>query len=170
MNGQEIDELSLNIIHTIMKGECIRTNETLLAKELGIQRKTVIRKIQSLLEANIISYPRVFFPEIFGPSDFLLIFSLIEIKNNMDQIIRHLVTDPFVPLVLRANEGRYNLFIIANFPKIDDFIEWQEEMSSLYPEDIGAMKNTFLSPHKSFSIRKNNVALAFIRNRLESIQ
>ena len=169
INGHKIDDLTLDILTSILKGECIRTNENLIAKELGIQRKTVIRKIGSLLETNTIFHPKVFFPKIFGPSDFIIILSLIEIKKDKDLIIKKLVTDPHITVLIHANEGKYNLFMTTTFPAIENYLEWQEEMNILFPGCIGAMRNTFLSPHKSFLIDHNNVALAFIRNQINSI-
>ena len=166
MNDFKLDNLSFKILRAMVKGNYIRTNENFIAKELNIPRKTVTRKIRTLLESNIISYPRSLFHNVFSPPEFIVVLSLIETRKNHEEIMKILITDPHSTMLIRANQGRYDLFVISTFPSVEKYLEWQENLGISYSCKIGSIKNTFLSPKMAFSINYDKIFLEFIHNRI----
>ncbi|MHA1973933.1 MAG: winged helix-turn-helix domain-containing protein [Candidatus Hodarchaeales archaeon] len=168
INHSLIDDLSFDILECLVKGECIRTNENYLAKKLNASRKKVSRKIKALIESNIISYPRVSFINLFAPPDFIVVLSLVEIRN-FDAILPTLITDPHTTVLIRANEGRYTLFMVSTFPSFESFLEWQEKMCRDHFNVIGACKNTFISPKLSYHVKWRAITQKYLSDRLKSL-
>ena len=165
----ELDSLSVNILKLILNGQAIRTNENLLARTLNVNRSTVTRQIQSLLQEGIIGKPTSRFPSIFVPPDFMLIFSLYEVKNRCKEVEGFFKTDSRVPLLIKANTGRYNYFVASTFKTVEDHIKWQEKHSRNFDACIKAIKNTYLSPAMTFSINQNFISQELIRKKLLQI-
>jgi predicted transcriptional regulator len=169
LNGYELDTLSLQILKKLMNGEGIQTNEYVLAERLNIHRKTVERRIQSLLKENIISPPVCRFPRFVVPPDYTLVMSLVELKKQHEKVEKAWRNDPHIPLVLRASTGRYTHLVFSGFYWIKDHIAWEEKYNQDCTGCIGAIKNTYLSPSMMFSIDQQFVALEIIKHRLEKM-
>ena len=166
----ELDSLSINILKMIMNGKAIRTNENLLARSLKVGRNTITRQIQNLLEKGIIEKPAASFPLAYVPPDYMLVFSLFEIKKRCAEVAGFLRRDPRVPLLIKANIGRYNYLVASNFKHVEDHIEWQERYTHDFQTCIEAIKNTYLSPAMGFSINQNSVSLKLIKEKLRQLQ
>lgn len=170
LNGYELDPLSLQILKMLMNGQGIQTNEYVLAEKLKIHRKTVERRIQSLLKEKIISSPVCRFPRFVVPPDYTLVMSLVELKKKHDYVEKAWQNDPHISLVLRASTGRYSHLVISSFYLIRDHIAWEENYSQEFSGCIGAIKNIYLSPSMMFSIDQQFVSLEIIKQRLQKLQ
>lgn len=170
LNGLDLDALSLQILKRLMNGQGIQTNEYVLAEQLHIHRKTVERRIQSLLKENIISPPVCRFPRFVIPPDYTLVMSLVELKKQHKCVETAWQKDSHISLALRASTGRYTHLLFSSFYWIKDHIAWEEKYNQEYSGCIGAIKNTYLSPSMMFSIDQQFVALEIIKHRLETIQ
>jgi len=169
MNGYVFDELSFQILKRLTLGEGIRTNEQLLAGKVGMQRKTVERHISKLMDKKVIDRPACRFPRFFAPSNYVITLSLCEIKQCEDRFIKAITLDPRIPIIIKTSMGRYNLLMIGAFPKIEDCIKWEEEHDQRFPDCIGAIKTTYLSPEMTFSIDPQYVSLYNIRKKIEEL-
>jgi len=170
IGGLELDSLNIKILKMILNGKAIRTNENLLARKLNVNRTTILRHIDVLLQNNVISKPVSRFPLIFVPPDYMLIFSLFEIKRRCNEVEGFIRRDPRVPLMIKANIGRYNYFVVSTFKAVEDFIDWQERYTQNFEACIEAIKNTYLSPAKTFSIKQSFLPLEFLKNKLDLLQ
>ncbi len=166
----ELDSLSLRILKMALDGKAIRTNENFLARALNVNRNTIIRRIQTLLKHRIIENPVSTFPRVIVPPDFMLIFSLFEIRRKCEIVEKFIRNDPHVTLLIKANVGRYNYFVASTFNTIEDHLEWQENYNSRFEACIEGIKNTYLSPAMTFSIRQNFVSLELIKKKLQLCQ
>jgi len=164
LNGLRINDFRLEIIKLLLTGKGIRTNEYHISDMLNVHRRTVKRRIEKLLEHRIIDNPVCCFPRVWVPPKYFLVFSLFEIKNKNELLLRTLRKDPHVPILFRAVIDKFNLALFSNFYKMEDFLEWAEEYDQRFPGCIGAVRNTFLSPSMTFSIAHNYVTLTFIQN------
>ena len=169
INDYELDPLSLNILKRVLTGKGIRTNENLIARKLHVNRKTIERKIQTLIKHKIIAKPVSRFPHVIVPPDFLLVLSLFEIKQHCEDVESSLKNDSHITVLIKANVGRYNLFSMGAFKTIEDHLEWQERYSRRFPWCIGSIKDTYLSPVMTFSISQNYVTLKLIENKLRML-
>jgi hypothetical protein len=165
INDYELDFVSLDILKRVLRGKGIRTNENLIARELNVNRKTVQRRIQTLLENSIIGKPVSRFPNVIVPPDFLLVLSLFEIRQHCGDVESSLKKDSHITVLIQANVGRYNLFSMGTFKTIEDHLEWQEQYSQRFPWCIVAVKDTYLSPVMTFSISQNYVTLKLIEQK-----
>lgn len=165
IKGYNMDDLSLDILKLLLDGKGIRTNENFLAKKLNVHRKTIERRISAFLEEKIVGNPVCRFPKFIVPPDYILVLSLIEIKEQSEAILKIMHNDPHIPLIIKASTGRYNLLLISNFYKIEEHLEWQEEYDQRFPDSFGAIKNIYLSPAMTFSIDQQYVSLTIIKNR-----
>jgi predicted transcriptional regulator len=170
ISSYRLDSLSVNILKAVLKGEGIRTNENFLARTLNIHRKTANRKIQTLLQERIITKPVARFPRLIVPPDFMLVFSLFEVKRQCRDVEKSMRRDPHIPLLIKANLGRYNYFVASTFNTIEEHLEWQENYSQKFHACIGAIKNTYLSPAMTFSISQNFVSLELLKRKLQLLQ
>ncbi len=172
INGLPIDSLSLEIMENVLHGKGIRTNESLLAKELNVNRKTVERKLKLLQEHRIISKPVCFFPSALAPPKYILVLSLFEIRclKHRKVVMNSIRADPHITLILKTNVDHYNLVFLSTFFKIEDHLKWQEELDQKFPNCIGAVRNTYLSSEMTFAIRPEYVSLELIKNRLRRVQ
>ena len=170
IGGLQLDSLNIKILKMVLNGRAIRTNENLLARKLEVNRTTILRHIDILLQDKVISKPVSRFPLIFIPPDYMLILSLFEIKRRCSEVEGFIRRDPRVPLMIKANIGRYNYFVVSTFKTVEDFIDWQERYTQNFQACIEAIKNTYLSPAKIFSIKQNFITLEFLKRKLELLQ
>ena len=156
----------------LLRGEGIRTNEHYLAQELNVHRKTIERHIHQLKQANIIRRPVCFFPRVIAPPQYILVKSLFQIKKQQDLILKYLKDDPHISWLIKAVTGRggYNLVLFSSFYRIEDHLNWQEQLDQHFPNCIGAIKDTYLSPSMTFSIDPEYVSLRIIKNKLKQIK
>lgn len=170
IRGLKLDPLSLNILKTILNGQAIRTNENFLARNLNVHRNTIIRQIRDLLKNRIIKNPTSRFPQLLVPPDYMLIFSLVEIKRRCQEVEGFIRRDPHVPLLIKCNVGRYNYFVAGTFKTIEKHLEWQEKYTQNFKNCIEAIKSTYLSPALTFSINQNRVCLELIKQKLNLLE
>ncbi|UCH31617.1 MAG: helix-turn-helix transcriptional regulator [Candidatus Bathyarchaeota archaeon] len=170
INGYRIDPLSFRILRLLLNGQGIRTNENLLARNLGIHRRTTQKRLQVLLEEGIISKPVCYFPRVFVPPEYIMVMSFFEIRKRRDVVLKALQDDSHIPMMVKAKVGHFNLFLLSTFYKIEDHLEWQEELDQRFPECIGSAKNTYLSPAMTFGITQEYVSLELIESKLRSVR
>ena len=171
IRGYKIDNLSLEILKKLLRGEGIRTNENVISKKLNVHRRTIERRINTLYAAGIINKPICRFPRVICPPEYILVKTLFQIKKHHDQILETLKNDPHVSWIIKAVIGRggYNLVVFSTFYKIEDHLKWQEELDQRFPNCIGAVTNTYLSPAKTFSVDPEYVSIRIIDNRLKHV-
>ncbi|MHA2272045.1 MAG: hypothetical protein ACXACI_09300 [Candidatus Hodarchaeales archaeon] len=170
INGFECDSLSFKILKLLMYGKGIRTNKSYLAKKLGIHRRTIERRLQALLEEKIVSMPVCFFPRMLAPPEYMIVLTLIKIQKQENILLKALQEDIHIPMIIKAKIGRYNLFLLSTFYKIEDHLEWQEKIDQRFPECIGSVQNTYLSPTMTFSIIPEYISLELIKSKLRSVR
>ncbi len=166
LNGFPLDDLSLSILSHLTNGEGISVNENILAKDLGVHRRTVNDRIQKMCDAEIIWKPLCRFPSFFVPPSFILVFSLVEIRRLSEEFLKDISSDPHVSLAYRISEGRYNMLLFEAHLNFEDYLRWESFYNSKYPECFGSIKNTYLSPNLKISIDQQKVSLGVISERL----
>ncbi len=169
LGGEELDREFFHILNGVMKGEHIRTNHSYLARELGVNRKTVKRRIEKLLSHEIIDEPKCFFPKLLVPPSYNLIITMIEAIAERDQIKDYLKKDPNVPRAVETSTKRYNFLVFTAFRTVEDFFDWSERIRSEFPESIGAISKTILSSKMIHLINPSKVSLGFIEKRLKEL-
>ena len=169
LNGYKLDDLSYKIIKNLVFGEGIHTNEHLLAEKLGFHRKTIERRIKTLIDNKIILPPVCRFPRFMTPPDYTLVVSLIEIKKYCNKVLKAWQSDPHISIILNTNMGRYTHIIFSSFYLIKDHIQWEEDYDQRFPNCIGAVKNKYLSPSMMFSIAQQFVSLEIINKKFKKL-
>jgi predicted transcriptional regulator len=170
INNIPIDEHFLHILNALLRGEGLRINESVLARKLGLHRKTVKRRIDQLTDAKIISKPVCRFPAIWTPPEHFQVISLVEIKRRKETVVRALMRDPHVTVMIKTNTGRFNMVLFCAFYKMADHLAWQEEYDQRFPGCLGAVRNTYLSPAMKFSITQQYIYLLYIRTELQELR
>jgi hypothetical protein len=170
INGYKISSLSFQILSLLINGKGIQTNENLLARKLGIHRRTVQRRLQALLAEKIISSPVCRFPRLLVPPEYMMVLSFLEIRTQKEAILKALKKDIHIPMIIMAKVDRYNLFLVGTFYKIEDHLEWQEQLDQRFPQCIASVKNTYLSPTMTFSIHQQYVSVEAIKSKLRSFR
>lgn len=166
INDLVIDVNSFNILYSLMNGKYIQRNDTFLASELGVNRKTIKKRVNFLINNNIISKPKCFFPNLFIPPSYNLVVSMIEVKNKTDPIKNYLINNNNVSRAQEASTGRYNLLVFSAFKKIEDFFDMGEEIFAKYPNNIGAIENIILSSKMIHAIKPQKLSLSWIERKL----
>ena len=167
MNGIKMDKLYLNLIESLVSGIGVWTNPNSLARKLNVHRVTVQRRLDLLLKEGIISPPTSRFPRIWAPPEYFIVFSLIELKKDKEQISNTLKEDPHTSLITQSCAGKYNLVTISCFSRLRDHLTWEEKLDQKFSGSLGSIKNLYLSPSMTFSIHQQFVPLEYLRNRLD---
>ena len=165
INKYKMNKLGFQILKNLMHGNGIRTNISLLSKQLDVHRKPIEHRIETLLKEKIISRPTCRFPKFFVPPNQILVYCQIEIKRSWDKVIKAILLDPYVPLAIEANIGRYNLLLFKVFPSVEEHFKWEHRYDERFPDCIGAMKKLFLSPEMTASLDQQKVSLGIIEQR-----
>ncbi|MGM0404916.1 MAG: hypothetical protein ACQEQM_02085 [Thermoplasmatota archaeon] len=166
LGGVHFDDTSFKLLKLLLNGECFRTNASALGREIGADRKTVRRRIDSLIENGIINEPRCFFKNLFVPPGYNLVVSLIEVKSNAESVKKYITRDDHVPRAVETSTEKYNFLLFSAFENIEDFFRWGERLNSKFPGSIGAISNTILSSKMIHTIKPHKVSLGLIEHRL----
>jgi len=167
LNGLKINAFTYKILKQLMLGKSIRTNENMLAQSLNVHRITIERRIQALLKEKVIAKPICRFPNFFVPPNFILVYSLMEIKKSWNKIINAIKLDPCIPLAFEANIRRYNLLLFKVFYNVEEQLQWEKMLDERFTGSIGAMRKLILSPEMTASIDQQKVSLNIIKRRKE---
>jgi len=170
IKGLELDDIYVDLLEALLSGRGIHVHPNSLAKLLGVNRKTIQRRLDILTEEKIVLPPVCRFPRIWAPPDYLLVISLLEITKNKDRIVKYLTEDPSVTMLFRANVGRYNLLTFNSFYRMDDYLAWQEKNDLRFSDTFGAVKNSYLSPAMTFAINQQYVSLEYLNAQKERLR
>lgn len=169
INGYMLDDVAVKVLKYLLTGEGIRVDENRLAKELGVTRKTVLKRLSRLQERGIILKPVCRFPHFFVPPNFLLVLSMVEVRGSKERIVNEILKDPHVSLAYHISEGRYNLLLFEAHKSIDDYLMWEDSYSKKYPGCFGSIKVSFLSPRMTILIDQQKVSLGLISFKLKGL-
>lgn len=167
INGYSLDDLDLKIVKSLVSGMGIKVNNTLLCSKSGLHRKTVEKRINALLKEGLISNPVCRFPNFFVPPNYVLTYSLFEIKKSKEKVISEIRKDPHVPIALKIIHGKYNVLLFGNHGSISDHLKWEEGYRLRFPGSFGSANITYLSPEMTISFDQQIVSLSIIRDNLE---
>jgi len=170
INGLKMNKLNFYILKKLITGQGLRTNENMLAKELNLHRRTIERRISSLLHDKIVTAPICRFPRFFVPPDHLLVYYLMEIKRAKNNVLQAISMDPNIPLAIEAGIGRYNVLLFGVFPNLDDNFRWEEKYDQRFKDCVGAMKKIYLLPEMAVSIDQQKVSLGIIKRKMELLE
>jgi len=165
LNGYKLNKIGLEILKKLMTDGSIRTNENLLSKELGVNRKTVERRISNLLREKVVGRPVCRFPNFFVPPNEFLVYYLVEIRKSENNVLKAIKADPHIPLAMEASIGRYNYLLFQVFSRVDEHLDWEDKYIKRFPGSLGAMKNIYLSPKQTVSIDQQKISLGIIQQR-----
>jgi hypothetical protein len=167
INEHDLDEIDLKIIRCLVSGEGIKINQTLLCQKTGLHRKTVEKRIGALLKEGLVSEPMCRFPNFFVPPNYVMTYSLFDIKDSKDKVIQEIRKDPHVPIAIRIIHERYNLLLFGNHRSISDHLRWEEGYRKRFPDSFGSANITYLSPEMTISFDQQIVSLSIFKDRLE---
>ncbi len=166
LGEHRLNSSSFELMERLLQGDFLRTNESLLGRKLGSDRKTVGRRIEYLIDHGIISKPCCFFPNLFIPPGYNLVVTMLEARDRRGEIRDFLKRDPNVSRGIDTSSGRYNFLIFTAFRTIEDFFTWGNTLMDTFPDCIGAVSNTFLSSRMIHNIDPQKVSLGWIERRL----
>ncbi len=166
LGGIHFDDTTFKLLELLLNGECFRTNASAIGREIDADRKTVRRRIETLIEDEVIDEPYCFFKNLFVPPEYNLIVSLIEVKSNVNSVKKYIKRDDHVPRAVETSTERYNFLLFSAFKNIEDFFDWGEVLNSKFPGSIGAISNTILSSKMIHTIKPHKVSLGLIERRL----
>jgi DNA-binding Lrp family transcriptional regulator len=167
LNGLFLNELDFEILKCLTSGVGLKINEALLCKKTGLHRKTVEKRIASMVQEGYISSPVCTFPNYYVPPDCIMTLSLVEVRKQWEKVIREVMADPHIPVALRTVQGRYNLLMIGNHYSIGEYLQWDEEYRGRFPGAFGGANVTYLTPRMTIFFSYRIVPLMFIRKRME---
>jgi DNA-binding Lrp family transcriptional regulator len=169
INGYVLDKLTVNVLRYLLEGKGIRVNENLLSKKIGIHRSTIRRRIMTMQEEGLIHRPLCRFPHFFTPSNYLLVFSMLEV-NEPRKFLSDISNDPHVSLAHSISEGRYNVLLFEAHMDMESYLRWESSYENKYPGCLGSIKNSYLSPRMTISIDQQKVSLGIIREKLRELE
>ncbi len=170
LNDYKVDKLSFEILEKLVQGEGIRVNENQIAQELGLSRKTVIQRINKLLQEHMVLNHTCRFPAFFCPPDSVLVISLLEVKKNETEIEKYFKQDPHISLAFQICHGRYNYLLFEVFEEVADHIRWEHEINKKFKNCIGVSDATYLTPNMMLNMDQQKVSLAMIKKRLDLLK
>ncbi|RLF59334.1 MAG: hypothetical protein DRN27_02895 [Thermoplasmata archaeon] len=166
IKNEVLDSHYFSILSLLLKGRHIQRNDSFLARELGINRKTIKRRVDRLIEGGIIDSPCCFFPNLFIPPGYNLVVSMVEVKSMIAKIRKYVKDHHNISRAQEASTGRYNFLLFSAFYQIEDFFMMGEDLMNKFSGSIGAIENIFLSPHMTHTIKPQKISLAWIERKL----
>lgn len=166
VNELELDEFRFQILKHLVSGGVFKLNENHLSRELGINRRTVTKRVNRLLKNKWILDPLCRFPDFLCPPNYILGYSMLEILKDQDRIIHAFQSDSHVSMALRISSGGYNFLLFSAHPEISEHMEWEDSLGKQFPGCIGHMDITYLSPRAKIVIDQQLVSLCIIEDRL----
>jgi len=170
INDYRLDDLDLKILECLVSGRGIKVNHSLLCSRSGLHRRTVERRINALLQEGLISNPVCRFPNFFVPPNYVLTYSLFEIKKSKEKVMREIRNDPHIPIAFKIIQGKYNILLFGNHRSLSDHLRWEEGYRRRFPDSFGSANITYLSPEMTISFDQQIVSLSIIRDKLESFR
>jgi len=170
VNGLTLEKLQFSILKHLVSGGVFKLNENFLSRELGIHRKTVTKRVDQLLKEGWILEPVCRFPDLLCPPNYVLVYSMVEIRKARDRVAAALQSDPHVSMVLRISVGGYDALVFSAHPDISEHMDWEQSLSRRFPECIGHVDVTYLSPRTKILIDQQKVSLGIIEDNLARVK
>ena len=170
VNGLVLEKVQFSILKHLVSGGVFKLNENLLSRELGVHRKTVTKRIDRLLKEGWILPPVCRFPDLLCPPNYVLVYSMVEIRKGRDRVSHAFKNDPHVSMALRISIGGYNALVFSAHPDISEHMEWEQSFSRRFPECIGHVDVTYLSPRTKILIDQQKVSLGIIEDHLARVR
>lgn len=170
INGLELNKDQMTILKHLVSGGVFKINENLLSRELGIHRKTVMKRVDQLIKEQWILPPMCRFPDLLCPPNYILVFALVDIVKAEDRIHNALQKDPHVSMALRISVGGYTDLIFSAHPDVSEHMDWEKELNRRFPGCMGRADATYLSPRNKITIDQQYVSLCIINDRLGRVR
>jgi hypothetical protein len=154
----------------LVSGGVFKLNENYLSRELRIHRKTIMKRIDRLLQEGWILKPVCRFPDLLCPPNYVLVYSMMAVHKAKERVTLALQNDPHVAMALRISIGGYNLLLISAHPDVSEHMEWEQSLSKRFPSSIGRVDVTYLSPRTKILIDQQKVSLGIIEERLARVR
>lgn len=167
INEHELDEIDIKIIKLLVSGEGLKLNLSVLCRKTDLHRKTVQKRLGLLFKEGLISEPVCRFPSFFVPPNYILTYSLFEIKDSNDKVIEEIKKDPHIPIAIKTIHERYNLLLFGNHRSIGEHLRWEEGYRKRFPYSFGSVNITYLSPEMTISFDQQIVSLGILIDKLE---
>jgi len=166
INGVTLDRAHFEILKLLVTGGVFKLNENFLSRELRIHRKTVMKRVDQLLAQGWILKPVCRFPDLLCPPNYVVAYSMAEIRKARERVMLAFQNDPHVSMALRVSIGGYNLLLMSAHPDISEHMEWEQSLSKRFPSSIGRVDVTYLSPRTKILIDQQKVSLGIIEEKL----
>ena len=169
INGYILDELAFQVLKCLVTGKGIKLNEKLLHEKLGVHRNTISSRISRLLEEGCIAHPICRFPNFFTPPNYILTISLVEVKKLKEKILHEMIRDPHITMALNISHGKYSLLLFGSYRTFEEHEEWEVLYDRLFPECIGDVDISYLSPKMTICMDQQKLSLGIIKQRYSQI-
>jgi len=158
----KLDKLSFQIIKLLAKGECVKINEKKLSDQLGVNRKTITKRVRELIKNEWISTPVCRFPDFFTPPNYILAICKLEIRSYKQDFFQNIMRDPHITLAFDIKEGRYNILLFGAFKNLEEELEWEIKQGLFFPNSIGQVDIQYFSSKHIIDISQTYVSLGII--------
>ncbi len=166
LRGYDLDQLDIDIMKCLVNGKGIKTNQSILCERTGLHRKTIEKRIETLIEERLILEPVCRFPNFFVPPNYLLTYTLIQFKQLDEKVINEIIIDPNIPIAILTIHNKFNMLLFGNHTSLDDHLKWEERYRNNFPDSFGSAEIVYLSPEMNINFDQQIVSLSYIKNRL----
>lgn len=170
LNESKLDKVSFQIVKLLTKGKCIKINENMLSREIGINRKTIIKRTQELIKERWISNPVCRFPNFFTPPNYILAICKLEIRSAKRKFVQNIRNDPHVTLAFNVKEGGYDVLLFGAFKNLEEELKWEVKQGLYLPKCIGRVDIQYFSPKNIVNINQRKLSLGIIDEKYMHFQ
>ncbi|MHC1592295.1 MAG: winged helix-turn-helix transcriptional regulator [Candidatus Helarchaeales archaeon] len=126
MNAYDLDELDLKILREIISGNGIELNYTNLSRSVNKHRSTVIRRINFLIENEIISRPYCFPMGLIFNEYPLFIVVYADLPKEAEPWMK---SDPHIFAAFHIIEENYNVLLFEYHKTVHSYQTWRERLT-----------------------------------------
>ncbi|MDP7491626.1 MAG: hypothetical protein QGG26_01550 [Candidatus Undinarchaeales archaeon] len=170
LNGIQLTEMHVDILESVLKGEGIGINETVLARTLEMHKKTIRRRIDMMLKEKTILEPVCRFHSFIVPPGCVLQITKVEIRKNKKDVLRFLKNDPHIPMAFHICEGRFNYLLFEVFYQTEDRVEWSSHLRERFIGAIGLTETIVLMEKNTYHIDQQKVSLGAINDSIKALK
>jgi len=133
------DEANLLLLQSLVSGEAVSVNLSVLSRILGKHRNTIKKKVEAIFEHKILDPPVFKFPGLYRYYPLLIALNLDQPRMPSERIKfeKWVKEDPYIFAAFSSRQGDYDTLLFIYHQNITSYQLWMESLPSTLRSTYG---------------------------------